>query len=248
MRFVKMQACGNDYIYLDCIHTDTDYVLSRLDEASIARACHRHYGIGADGVVVLGAGYRMIMFNADGSRGTTCGNALRCIAHYLDLHYGALFPLTIGTDAGQVRVDKAEGLYAVDMGTARIVGTSRCGDTVYRIVDVGNLHAVAVGEGDVERLADAIRRGADLNVERYRVLSADSLVMQVNERGTGYTMGCGSGACAVAYDACNVGYCTFGIPVNVRMDGGEVWVRCRKDGIITLMGDAHVVYEGEYDF
>ena len=83
MRFVKMQAAGNDYIYVDCFR---EQVPENLEE--IARQISdRHFGVGGDGLVLIHPSEqndaRMQMFNADGSEAEMCGNAIRCVAKYL---------------------------------------------------------------------------------------------------------------------------------------------------------------------
>ena len=80
--FVKMHGCGNDYIYVDCME-------KRLSapESLAVQLSDRHYGIGGDGLVLIAhsdiADARMRMFNLDGSEGSMCGNAIRCVAKYL---------------------------------------------------------------------------------------------------------------------------------------------------------------------
>lgn len=83
--FVKMHGCGNDYVFLDCFSQPVP-----ADPAALARhVSDRHRSIGADGLVLMlpadepGLAGRMRMFNADGSEGAMCGNALRCFAMWL---------------------------------------------------------------------------------------------------------------------------------------------------------------------
>ena len=82
LSFTKMHGCGNDYIYFNCFHTKIEHP----EELSI-RLSDRHFGIGGDGIVLIGpsdvADAKMRMFNADGSEGKMCGNATRCIGKYL---------------------------------------------------------------------------------------------------------------------------------------------------------------------
>lgn len=81
VKFSKMQGCGNDYIYFcqPAIFENTPELARRLSD--------RHFGIGADGLVFIlpseTADFQMRMFNADGSEGSMCGNAARCIAKYV---------------------------------------------------------------------------------------------------------------------------------------------------------------------
>ena len=82
MKFTKMHGIGNDYVYVDC----TKEVLSNPEE--VARlVSDRHKGIGSDGLILIKpsdeADFEMAMYNADGSYGKMCGNAIRCVAKYV---------------------------------------------------------------------------------------------------------------------------------------------------------------------
>ena len=79
MAFTKWQGCGNDFILVD----DMERRIS--DPAALAkRVCDRHYGIGADGLILVlpsdKADFRMRIFNTDGSEAEMCGNGIRCFA------------------------------------------------------------------------------------------------------------------------------------------------------------------------
>lgn len=125
IRFTKMHGAGNDYIYIDGI---TNSVPKDI-EAFAKRYSDRHKGIGADGVVLIlpsdVAHYRMRMFNADGSEGQMCGNAIRCVAKYTYEHIliHRTEMLLIETESGikvlnlKVRDGKVENV-TVDMGYA----------------------------------------------------------------------------------------------------------------------------------
>jgi diaminopimelate epimerase len=80
MNFTKMQGAGNDFVIIE---TD-DEVHDWTGEA--AAICDRHYGIGADGLLLLMpsdiADFRMRIFNVDGSEAEACGNGLRCLVKY----------------------------------------------------------------------------------------------------------------------------------------------------------------------
>ena len=82
LKFTKMHGCGNDYIYINCFETNLD------DPNSVAeKLSKRHYSVGSDGLIMICpstvADAMMRMFNADGSEGKMCGNALRCVGKYL---------------------------------------------------------------------------------------------------------------------------------------------------------------------
>ena len=87
MKFVKMQGCGNDYIYIK------EEELLKIPEAEWVRyvrlLCDRHFGVGADGVIVIrtldgiAADFEMLVYNADGSRAGMCGNGILCVGRYV---------------------------------------------------------------------------------------------------------------------------------------------------------------------
>lgn len=80
MKFAKMQATGNDFVLLDARELERDW-------PELARSlCHRRFGVGADGLLLLlssgEANLRLRMFNPDGSEAEACGNGLRCFVRY----------------------------------------------------------------------------------------------------------------------------------------------------------------------
>ena len=82
MRFTKMQGIGNDYLYVSLFDERVE------NPSALAAAMSRpHFGVGADGLVLIGpseqADFAMRIFNADGSEGEMCGNATRCVAKYV---------------------------------------------------------------------------------------------------------------------------------------------------------------------
>ena len=96
MKFTKMQGAGNDYVYVNCFEETVD-----RPERTAVLVSDRHFGIGSDGLVLIcpseTADVRMRMFNADGSEGAMCGNAIRCVGKYVDGEKGS----GDGGDAGR---------------------------------------------------------------------------------------------------------------------------------------------------
>lgn len=177
LEFVKMHGCGNDYIYV---------VADRLrpaDPAALARRLSdRHFGIGADGLIMLvpsdRAAVRMEMYNADGSRGDMCGNGIRCVARLAFERAAAAAgnPIAIDTDTGIKRValnfDNGKVAARVDMGEPILDGPGIPAAAPGRIIDyplevagravritaisMGNPHCVVFVEDDsIFRLADS---------------------------------------------------------------------------------------------
>ena len=123
MQFTKMQGTGNDYIYVDA-RTSRPANPGALS----ARLSDRHFGIGADGLILICpssvADARMEMYNADGSRGKMCGNGIRCVGKYIYEHgWTHETQIKIETDAGvkELTLAVADGKVesvCVDMGPA----------------------------------------------------------------------------------------------------------------------------------
>ncbi|MBI4214246.1 MAG: diaminopimelate epimerase [Chloroflexi bacterium] len=121
MQFTKMHGLGNDFVLLDILAGPLGY--REEDWAPLAvEVCDRHFGIGADGLVLLlpgeDADVRMRIFNSDGSEAETCGNGIRCLARYFHDRYRPDSPeIRVQTEAGPaaIRVDEG-GSVTVDMG------------------------------------------------------------------------------------------------------------------------------------
>ena len=122
MRFTKMQGCGNDYIYVNAMEERVESP-GRLAKA----VSDRHFGIGADGLILIGASktadFSMEMYNADGSKGAMCGNGIRCVAKYVyDKGLTDKKDITI-VSAGKIKYLKltVEGKTATDRGQVTLV-------------------------------------------------------------------------------------------------------------------------------
>ena len=82
MKFTKMEAYGNDYVYIDAINQNLNELAKYIS--------NRHFGVGSDGMVLIcpsnKGDFRMRMFNPDGTEGEMCGNALRSMSKYVYEH------------------------------------------------------------------------------------------------------------------------------------------------------------------
>lgn len=129
--FLKVQGAGNDFLLIDALGPNADR--AELDWSALApRICDRHFGVGADGILIAEqsdrAQARMVIVNADGSNGDMCGNGFRCFTKYL-VERAGLSPsngqLAIETGAGVLHADlsgmgasKSVNRVRVDMGRA----------------------------------------------------------------------------------------------------------------------------------
>ena len=130
LEFIKMHGLGNDFIFVDDLSAEIE-----LTEEQVRGLCERHFGIGADGVILVrppqtkGSLAYMHYINADGSLAQMCGNGVRCFAKYLVDRGFADIPsgmLTAGTMAGErdirFEVDSAGKMVSatVDMGSPEL--------------------------------------------------------------------------------------------------------------------------------
>lgn len=261
--FVKMEGAGNDYIYVDAIRAP--FPLDLAPKAAQIWS-DRHFGIGADGLIVLLRGdqapIRMAMWNADGSRGRMCGNGLRCIAKLARDHgHVRARSFLVETDAGLRAVefqsqDAATAIVAADMGQvcvqAQDVSLQVCGLTLRCVLgDAGNPHAVVFLDCEpdsfpVVEVGSAMqalpRFVGGVNVEFVRVQADGTLRQRTFERGSGETLACGTGAAVVAVAALERGL-VAGAEVRIRLRGGELIAR-RKGAELVLEGPARTVFRG----
>jgi len=260
----KLHGLGNDFlVILDRGDSAAPGDDAGPDAELARRLCHRHLGIGADGLIwgrllerssEANDGVRLTfrLWNADGSEAEMSGNGMRCLAHAA-LDEGWISedePVGVITPAGrrEVRVKRSgsePGLTwaTVEMGPVKVGGEeSRCNiGHGQLLVDVGNPHLVVLGPSpdtvDVRTLGPLLEDTdpAGLNVEFVALgPGPDTVTMRVWERGVGETEACGTGSVAAA--AALHYWKRVGTLVTVQQPGGAAAVELRTDGTATLAG------------
>jgi diaminopimelate epimerase len=256
MRFTKMQGVGNDFIILE-----PDEVTD-LDLSDLARkACDRHFGVGADGILIPShsqvADLKMVYFNSDGSSSEMCGNGIRCLARYAkDRALTKGDALTVETGAGVKKVVLlADGFSRVDMGPPGFDSEVELYGFRFLRVSMGNPHAVAllgseeaVGTLDLKEVGQPVENDflfpERTNVEFVHVRNEHEVRMRVWERGVGETLASGSGSCAAAVAAMWRGLAQS--PVRAHLDGGVVEIEWAGVGeTVYMTGPAAYVCEGD---
>jgi diaminopimelate epimerase len=272
MRFWKYHGLGNDFVLVEdldgTVSKDPDLVRSVCHRRFGVGADGVLY-LGRS----ERADFAMRVMNADGSEAEMCGNGIRCLAkHIYDMGYKREERLTIETLAGvkEVTVAVVDGKVAtatVDMGSpvldrpaipmrgeGRFInqGIEVAGKVVHgTAVSMGNPHLVIfdpLPDEDIERLAPLLHahelfpRRTNVEFVKWRdgILEA-----RVYERGAGWTMACGTGACATAVAASLLGTIELGREVQVRLPGGSLWITVAQDlSRVTMRGPATRVFEG----
>ncbi|MCL1835639.1 MAG: carbamoyl-phosphate synthase large subunit [Oscillospiraceae bacterium] len=274
--FTKMQTCGNDYIYFNCL----DEAISDPESLSI-RLSDRHLGIGGDGVVLICPSDRadasVRLYNMDGTFGGVGGNALRCVCKYLydeDIVRkkemlietdGIIRRLLVYTTGGLVSTVTADmGLVEfspekipVTLGGDRVISRPYVvGGDEYAItcLSVGNPHCVVFARDvhglDLGRIGPLFEHDSAfperVNTEFVLVLDETTLFVRVWERGNGETQSCGTGACAAAVAAVENGFCRKDADITVKLLGGDLKIRY-TDGGVFMTGSAIKCFDGRIE-
>lgn len=124
MKFMKWHGAGNDFILMKASELGEE-ILNQLPELA-KQICHRHFGIGADGLMVVMAStladFKMAYYNSDGSYAAMCGNGLRCFSAYCvyeGLINSTQFTVETGDGVKKVMVHRENGYQVtVNMGKA----------------------------------------------------------------------------------------------------------------------------------
>ena len=257
--FYKYHGTGNDFVLID----NRKKIFSAENVKKIKFLCDRHLGIGADGLILLESSKKadcfMNYYNANGTVAEMCGNGVRCTAKFfLELTESNSKELSIDTRDGIKKVTGEEdGSFSVNMGTpvfshADFPNTSLTLENIsFDFVSMGNPHAVGfvknISEVEISKIGPKIENDFHfpnkINVELVEKVAKDYFKVKVWERGSGATMSCGTGACAVyavlEKNNKNIKEITLEFP------GGNLFLSENKKGEIILRGPAVFVFSGE---
>ncbi len=276
IKFTKMQGCGNDYVYVNCLKETVK------DANGLARiVSNRHFGIGSDGLILIKESktcdFTMHMYNADGTQGQMCGNAIRCVGKYVYDHkmtektklsietLGGIKYLDLTVMNGKVTmvtVDMGEPILepekipiAVDANHVIDMPITVLGRE-FRLtaIGVGNPHGVVFVEDTknfpIEKYGPLFECHSlfpeRVNTEFVQVIDRRTINMRVWERGSNETWACGTGATCSAYASMLNGYTED--EVTVHMLGGDLKIRYdRATNHLFMTGPAVEVFEGTID-
>jgi diaminopimelate epimerase len=257
LSFTKYHGTGNDFILID--NRGGNITLSQMQ---VARLCHRRFGIGADGLMLLEksrvADYKMVYYNADGGVSTLCGNGSRCMAAF-------------ARELGVIKGDKAlfeaaDGLHKVSFLSNQSIALEMADvlqvevHQTHSILDTGSPHFVQ-WTNELEALnVDAAGRevrnsprfkATGINVNFVQQNADGVLAVRTYERGVeAETLSCGTGvtAAAIASAGGNAG----SYKIAVVTPGGNLEVTFENDTAggarnVVLTGPAVAVFKGEVE-
>jgi diaminopimelate epimerase len=254
INFVKYQGTGNDFILIDNRKKEI-----QLNVEQIGFLCHRRFGIGADGLMLLelepGVDFKMVYFNSDGNESSMCGNGGRCITAFAKklslieekakfiaidgLHEATINGGIVSLKMSDIKnIEKGENYYYLNTGSPHYV------KFVYDVK-----HFNVYDEGRKIRNSDTfIAEGTNVNfIEKVE----DDLFVRTYERGVeDETLSCGTGVTAAALVAAVTGVASGKNNCKVRTLGGNLNVKFEKVlennfYNIWLEGPAEFVYQGE---
>lgn len=262
LKFTKMVATGNDFI----VTRDNGANYKKIAKL----LCGRKTGIGADGFLILAkskkADFKMLIFNADGSKAEMCGNGLRCIALFAK---SKKKQMTVETKAGIYKTTiTAKNRIKIKMGDPkslrRDINIKVNGRPLkVNYVDTGVPHTVVFVHGiekiDVDSLGRDIRNNKKFqprgtNVDFIEIIDDNNIMMRTYERGVEKeTLACGTGAVAAAIiTSVKCVVLSVKYRINVHTRGGVLRVNFKKaeDEIkdVYLEGDVREVYKGEVSY
>jgi diaminopimelate epimerase len=256
LHFYKYEGCGNDFILFDNRKNDIN-----LNTQQIKQLCNRHFGIGADGLMLLenteGYDFKMVYYNSDGNQSSMCGNGGRCItafanrlgiikdkAHFMAVdgeHISIIEKEIISLKMNDVpKIENHTDYFFLNTGSPHVVKWVKNLDD-YKVFD----------EGKKIRYSEPFNSKGGTNVN-FIELKNDKLFIRTYERGVeNETLACGTGVTAAALveaittKPIHTNFC------NVVSVGGSLSVTYTKytDNSFTdvwLKGPANFVFEGDY--
>lgn len=277
LRFTKMHGCGNDYIYIDCLGGEPDDPgelaramsprhtsvgadgLVLICRSDVADAKMRMFNLDGSEGAMCGNAIRCvgkylydngIVSKTDISIETKSG--IRRLT--LGVMEGKVSEVTV--DMGRASFRTADIPVIYDGGEVVDAPVTVAGRE-WRITcaSMGNPHAVifvgAVETLDLSKIGQMFENHAmfpeRVNTEFVHVHDRRTLEVRVWERGSGETFACGTGACAAVAAAVRLGHCDAGVPITVRLPGGELTVTVAEDLGVMMTGGAVKVYDGIYE-
>ncbi len=271
IHFTKMHGAGNDYIYVDATRYPINNPEEAAIKWSDRHTGIGSDGLVLidKPSIMSGADFSMRIFNADGSEAMMCGNASRCIGKYLyekhltdsteikleTLSGVKILKLTLSPDrstVASVTVDMSEPAFHQAAQFDEQVGLDALREYGHSLfVSMGNPHCVifvddiaAIDIATVGAMAEYLPAFPErCNIEFAQVTDTNVIRTRVWERGSGITMACGTGACATAVAAAQLGLACR--ESDIVMDGGTLHIVWQEDNHVMLSGPAAFVFDGE---
>ena len=250
--FHKYQGTGNDFIIID----NRNYIFPKKNSSLIASLCDRHFGIGADGLILLEdhktVDFSMIYFNANGHESTMCGNGGRCIVAFAKelklFKKNTTFYAIDGIHSAEINSDKVslKMINVHDILVSKEFIFTYTGSP-HHIEMVENLDDISIIEKG-RTIIDSLYSSEGCNINFVEQLDHQTFKVRTYERGVeDETLACGTGATAVAIAMYKIGKSDSN---HIKLDvlGGHLEVQfiAHEESFtdIVLSGPAQFVFKG----
>ena len=263
LKFTKMHGLGNDFVIIN--NRDISNDLASI----VNHIADRRLGIGCDQVIIynfIDDNVHMQTLNADGSKAETCGNGVRCLVALLYKKYNLKNVDIISLDRKLKTIIHEDGSVSVNMGivsfnkpwmpsTVSILQTAEKFALNQRemiCVDIGNPHLIIfsdhISNKDAELLGSIFEKNElfaqGVNVNIAKIINSSTIELKVWERGTsGFTLACGSGACATYAAARKLGL--INEKVDIRFKLGTL--QMSYDEGVVMQGPTTFVFTGHFE-
>jgi diaminopimelate epimerase len=254
--FQKYHGTGNDFVMID----NRSHFFDGSDQKLIAHLCDRHFGIGADGLILLEKSdsydFKMVYFNSDGNESSMCGNGGRCTVHFAQSLGLISEKTTFEANDGKHYAEIVGDFIALQMGDVTSIEVFEN----HTFINTGSPHHVEIVEnlddfpvfemGRKKRYAAPYFEDGS-NINFVELLQNKVFKVRTYERGVeDETLSCGTGVTAVAIAMYETGK-TDENNVNLNVVGGKLEVSFEKEGSlyknVFLKGPATFVYKGEFE-
>ena len=271
--FTKMQALGNDFVYIDAVSQNIPDPVTLAQQMS-----NRHFGIGSDGLVLIcpsnTADFRMRIFNHDGSEAEMCGNAIRSLAKFV-YHYGlttrremkietiaglkTLYLEVTGDEVTNITAEIGYPVFAAEKVPVVTDEPTFIGQPVMLADRMFTTTAISLGNPFSASYIDDVF-GLDLakygplmeNHEIYpkkinavfcEIIDRNNIRLRTWERNTGETLACGLGCCTSVVAGTLLGLCSPS--ADIEQLGGFTHIEWEngKDRLF-MTGPSEIVFEG----
>jgi diaminopimelate epimerase len=247
IEYTKMHGLGNDFVFID-----QDILCRNLSNDFVVKICDRRIGLGCDQLILYrklaDRSYLMEIYNTDGSKADMCGNASRCLALYaykkyqedqIEIMTGSRIISATVNSSNTIGVNMGQALFTRSWmpqinELANIAADYGLNLKEMIFVDVGNRHIVIFYQslsqqekvllGQVFQRHILLSEGINVNFAK---IDCGIIYLEVFERGVGFTLACGSGACA-----------TFAAAEKLQFALNSATIRFK-------IGDLHMSYSGQ---
>lgn len=255
LNFYKYQGAGNDFIFID----NRDGSFPKHDNDLIKQLCDRHFGIGADGLILIenhaDSDFEMVYFNADSSQ-TMCGNGARCavaFARKLEIIGNSTrFTAYDGLHEATINKDQTVSLEMIDVEKVDVHKDHVFANTgtVHHVELVDNLESYPVVNTG-RKLRYELYGESGSNINFVEQTNENTFRIRTYEKGVeDETLACGTGVTAAAIAMHKIGK-TQDNTINLNAEGGDLKVSFEVvDGIyknVVLTGPTEFIYQGSID-